>query len=1043
VAVPVAISRSELSVTLSPNHRERIEALFESALEQPPSERAGWLAGVCADEDGLYAEAMALLAAHDRAEGLLDRDAVRVATSLIGDPALGERIGPYRIVEELGRGGMGVVYLGERDDGVFWRRVAIKVIRTGADAAEMHRRFQAERQILASLDHPNIAHLLDGGLTGDGRQYLVLEYIEGLPIDTYCRQKPCSIEDRLRLFCSVARAVHHAHRSLVVHRDLKPSNILVTEDGAIKLLDFGIAKILDPSALGQTGPVTRTGLRLMTPEYASPEQVSGGTITTATDVYQLGVILYELLTGQRPFSLKGRSAGEIERIIMEEEPKRLSTIVAHASWGAESNGRSAVASDDGRPGVHAHDDAWAALPIDAVGLARQTERRQRSRRLRGDLDRIVLMALRKEPQRRYSSAEAMAEDIERHLDGRPVMAQSDSPGYRTRKYVARHRWGIVAAAAVAVALLGGSAGVAWQAQRAAAQRDRAEGEAAKAARVAGLMLDIFRLSDPTEALGDTVTARQILDRGAERILSEFGDQPDVQAAMLGEVAQVYANLGRLARSEQLLRQALALREDLYGPNSLEVSESLSRLGQVLAMEGRREEAIDYLRRSVEIRTDALPTPDSLLAETRVSLAWQIRSQGHYEDAGHLFAEALETQRALFGDYSPVVASTLFGLASARHDGGRFDEAEELFKRALARFDTSQGRPHPGAATASLHVGMIRRIRQQHTAAEPLLESAVAMRSALYDADHPDVIEAKSEWGVLLRDLGRYREAERVLGEGLESANRTLGFDHAEAGTIRERYTTALTLLGRYAESIARMDTALAVKRARTDGNPAYLLAALLRAGEPLLQSGRLDEAEARFEEALSLAGERGVYTVVCLEALGRIELARGRHDQAERLFDEALALAGERLPEGHRYTLSVQRSKARLLVRRGRTDEAVELLLGVLRSQLATWREPHANLGRTLLWLGEAYLVAGQAAQAEAVLRRASTNFGEIPTAHWLSGEAKSLLGAALMAQGRRREAEPLLTEGVRIIRAHIGPSAPQTRRAEVRVVGNPDSMTN
>ncbi len=1029
MALPVAISRSELSVTLSPN-RERIEALFESALEQPPSERAGWLAGVCADEDELYSEVMALLAAHERAEGLLDRDPVQVATSLIGDPAVGERIGPYRIVGELGRGGMGVVYLGERDDGVFRRRVAIKIIRGGADAAEMHRRFQAERQILASLEHPNIAHLLDGGLTGDGRQYLVLEYIEGLPIDTYCRQLPCSIEDRLRLFCSVARTVHHAHRSLVVHRDLKPSNILVTEDGTIKLLDFGIAKILDPAALGQTGPVTRTGLRLMTPEYASPEQASGGTITTATDVYQLGVILYELLTGQRPFTLKGRSAGEIERIIMEEEPKRPSTMVAHALEGAESNGRLETASRDGMRRVHGHEDAMAVIPIDAVGLARQADRRQRSRRLRGDLDRIVLMALRKEPQRRYSSAEAMAEDIERHLDGRPVIAQRDSPGYRTRKFVTRHRWGIVAAAAVGVALLGGLAGVAWQAQR-------ADGEAEKAARVAGLMLDIFRLSDPTEALGDTVTARQILDQGAERILSEFGDQPDVQAAMLGEVAQVYANLGRLTRAEQLLRQSLALQEDLYGPNSLEVSESLSRLGQVLATGGRRQEAIDYLRRSVEIRSAALPTPDSLLAETQVGLAWQIRSQGQYEEAGHLFAEALQTQRALFGDESPVVASTTFGLASARHDGGRFDEAEDLFERALARFDTVEGRPHPMAAKAFLQVGMIRRIRQQHSAAEPLLGSALAMRSALYDADHPDVIEAKSEWGVLLRDLGRYREAERVLGEGLESANRTLGYEHAETGTIRERYTTVLTLLGRYDESIARMDTALAVKRARTDGNPAYLLAALLGAGEPLLLSGRLDEAEERFGEALSLAGERGVYTVVCLEALGRVALARGDFDEAKDLFDEALFIAGERLSEGHRYTLSVQRSKAGLLVRRGRADEAVASLLDVLRSQLTTWREPHANLGRTLLWLGEAYLIAGEAAQAEAVLRRASANFGEIPSHHWLSGEVKTLLGAALMAQGRRSEAEPLLSEGLRIIRAHVGSSAQQTRRAEARLVVN------
>ncbi|HMB91641.1 MAG TPA: serine/threonine-protein kinase, partial [Rhodothermales bacterium] len=437
---------------MTPERWQQVKDLFLDVLDQPQNQRVTYLRAACDGDDDLRQHVEALLDGQQAPPTILEQSAAE-ALVLTEDPLFDTHLGPYRLIRLLGRGGMGSVYLAERDDGQFEQTVAIKVVRRGLDTEDILSRFRYERQILAALDHPHIAALYDGGMTHDSRPYFVMEYVDGEPITAYCDRKRLSTNQRLALFRTVCRAVQHAHQNLIIHRDLKPSNILVTEEGTVKLLDFGIAKLLGEET-DHTVPHTRTGLRLMTPEYAAPEQVLCKAITTATDSYQLGVLLYELLTGLRPYQITQRVQQEIERVILEEEPTRPSTALALADTAA-------IASQ-----------------------ARSTTQDRLRRRLTGDLDTIVLKALAKEPERRYNTVEQLAEDVRRHMAGLPVLAQPNAISYRMRKFIQRHRLGVAAATLVSLAVLLGMTGTLWQAQVAAAERDRAQAEAEKATQTA-------------------------------------------------------------------------------------------------------------------------------------------------------------------------------------------------------------------------------------------------------------------------------------------------------------------------------------------------------------------------------------------------------------------------------------------------------------------------------------------------------------------------------------------------------------------------------
>ncbi|HSM15348.1 MAG TPA: serine/threonine-protein kinase, partial [Thermoanaerobaculia bacterium] len=540
---------------MEPDRDARIDQLFEQALDLPEARRGAWLAEQCGGDEALRAEVERLLElAGGEVDGLLGP--VRAFASEIVEGSeegisIGDEIGAYTIVGRLGRGGMGVVWLGERTDDAFDHRVAIKVLAGVRSSSEAVRRFEQERRILARLKHPHIAHLVDGGVDRRGLPYLVLEHVEGEPVDVYCDRHRLPIEQRIRLVVEIATALQAAHRSLVVHRDIKPSNLLVTAEGDVKLLDFGIAKLLDPEL--EDADLTDLDGRPMTPTYASPEQVNAEPITTASDVYQLGLLLYELVTGRRPQAARTSSLAELVELVCRHEPMPPSRAVVAAEEGDET-------------------ERSAAL--------RGSTPARLARRFRPDLDAVVARALAKDPEQRYETAAELAADLERFLGGRPVHARRATFGYRASKWLRRNAALAAAGGVAALLTVGYAVAVTIQARAIDRQRVRAEVEAAKAAEVERFVLGLFQSSDPEQSLGREVTARELLERGTEQAERELAGQPEVQARLWSALGEIHGELGEIDEACDLVRRALAQQLALPGDHRREIADSRQRLGML-------------------------------------------------------------------------------------------------------------------------------------------------------------------------------------------------------------------------------------------------------------------------------------------------------------------------------------------------------------------------------------------------------------------------------------------------------------------------------
>ena len=597
---------------MTPEHWEQIRGVLENAMGMTPPERAVFVEKACGGDQALRQEVEALLASHDelaaeqRPEFLNGLTlAVSAADGLPhqAEPWIGRAVGPYQIIEQIGAGGMGEVYRAVRDDAQYQKQVAVKLVRAGQDSGLVASRFKNERQILASLDHPNIGRLLDGGTTQEGVPYLIMELIAGQPIDDYCDHHRLDIAHRLGLFLKVCSAVEYAHSRLIVHRDLKPSNILVTTEGVPKLLDFGIAKILDPGAFGDGLEATMTLLRVLTPGYASPEQVRGETITTASDVYSLGVVLYELLTGHHPYRVPTRTADAISRAVLEFEPEKPSSVVRRS---------------EAAPGP----DQTEITPAE-VGAAREGTPDRLSKRLLGDLDNIVLMALRKEPERRYVSVERFAEDIRRHLENRPVLARQDTFGYRTSKFISRHRAAMAVAVLATVALLFATGVTLREARIARAERVRAERRFNDVRALANSLM--FEIHDGIRNLPGSTPVRKLLVERALQYLDSLAQESRGDTALQRELAAAYtrigevqgspfsANLGDIEGAVQSYQKALAISRSLADadPGSLENAVGLAQcyrlLSNVLLVGGETATALEDSRRAVQTSEEAART----------------------------------------------------------------------------------------------------------------------------------------------------------------------------------------------------------------------------------------------------------------------------------------------------------------------------------------------------------------------------------------------------------------------------------------------------
>ncbi|HWT16242.1 MAG TPA: serine/threonine-protein kinase [Patescibacteria group bacterium] len=840
---------------------QQIRRIFEQAVELDDDARMRVLDAACGGDAELRREVESLLDADAGAAG--DRTSLGSAAPELlkslhdeddraqRDAWQGRRVGAWRLLREIGRGGMGAVWLAERDDGAYRQQAAVKLMRPGWRDDELMRRFRAERQILAALNHPNIARLIDGGMV-DESPFLVLEYVDGEPIERWCEQHALELDARLRLMLDVCDAVAHAHRRLVVHRDLKPSNILVDRDGQVKLLDFGIAKLLESDGSREISAV-----RMFTPDYAAPEQVRGDVVTTGVDVHALGLLLCQLLTGRRPYGQTASTPAAYEQAILTQEPEAPSRIVTQRQTGS-------------------------IAPVGSLDVARL------QRRLRGDLDAIVLKALRKRPEDRYASVEALAADLRRFLARQPVEARRGRWRYRATRFLQRHALSTSLALITLLSLFGGLAAALWQADVARGERDQARREALKSTHALEFMTSVFEIADPNANLGRAVTAIELLKRGAETLPLQLDDEPDVRAAMFGVLGDAQLGLGEAKIAHDLHTQGLAearRSEDpvAIGEALLALGAATTRLGDIAASESLAKEAAAL----------ALPLGergDAVRARTDLRLANQALSRSEYEVAEPLFRRGMATFERLNGHPDPEAA---IPFSSLLHATGRADEAEPVLRAALAQIERETPPIHPGRAALSAQLATNYTRRGLPEQAEPLLREALRVKLAIYGSDHPSVDTTRHNLARILADLGRWDEAEAIDRAVLAAHRRRHGTHHPSIAASEAGLARVLLDSDRAAEAEPLWRSAQATARDKFGELDAAVGITALGLGRTLLALARFDEADAQLalaERVYTRLGDNGTSSLARVR-LERTRLALQRSDAPVDCTDAAAGLA--------------------------------------------------------------------------------------------------------------------------------------------------------
>jgi len=780
-----------------------------------------------------------------------------------GGIACGTLIGHYRVLSALGAGGMGEVVLAERADETFSQRVAIKLVRGGLVTRQVQSRLKVERQILATLDHPNIAKLLDGGATANGTPYIVMEYIDGLPIDVYCDLHKLTLRERLTLFRTICLAVHYAHQNLVVHRDLKPSNILVTPEGVPKLLDFGIAKVLDARKVMHTMAVTQADVRLMTPDHASPEQIQGEPITTSSDIYSLGVLLYELLTGFRPYAAKMERLSEMERAICEDPPLPL---------------------DYGLKELRASSDTQALRELcenRSIGLARLR------RELRGDIGNIVFTALRKEPERRYPSVEQFSTDIGRLLDERPVMARSDTWTYRLQMFVRRYKYGVAAAATALIALIAFTVSTIIQNERIARERARAE-------QISSFLVELFERADPSQSRGSEITVREMLDMGARRMESGLTAQPEVRANLLATMGTVYGSLGLYDEAVALLASSLQSRMNLYGSDSLEAADAMQRLGTVLVRRGEYARAEALLQQALSIDRRRAGDDRLRIAATLHEFANLRRGEEKFKEAEQLFRESLSLLDRSSAD-AQLTIQILNDYGLLLDYTGNQAAAEQTYRRAIDLSERTLGPDQPDIADITHNLADTLSKQGRIDAAGPLFIKSLALYRKLLGSEHPFIAMALANYGRFLQQSGDFDAADSTLREALHLNEKVRGPDHALVGY--DHGLLGYLLLERNQPDAAATEfrTAIGIYGKSLPANHLYVGAARSGLGRALVDMGRAQEGEVEIRQALdifrsALGGENSMVGIV--EAgLGRAIAQQGRLAEAEPLLRKGYVAA--------------------------------------------------------------------------------------------------------------------------------------------------------
>jgi tetratricopeptide (TPR) repeat protein len=931
---------------------DKVKRLLIAVEELPTGERAAFLEHACAGDEALRLEVESLLGGTMpsimRTGGVVAR--VGPILAEVSEVAIGREIGPYRLVEVLGEGGMGVVYRAEQSAPIR-REVALKLVRFGMDTARVVARFEAERQALARMEHPGIARVFDAGAAANGQPYFAMELVRGEVITELCRRERLPLARRLRLFLQICDAVQHAHQRGIIHRDLKPSNILLARQDAEfvpKIIDFGIAKAVDP-AVGTLDLKTMVGQIVGTPEYMSPEQagVIDASVDTRTDVYSLGVLLYELVSGHRPYELKTRTPAELDRAL--RTPPKPPTQVDRSADGS-------------------------------AGLRRVN-----------DIDAVALMAMERSPDDRYASVEQLADDVRRVIECRPVRARTQTWTYRGSRFIRRNAVGVATAALVALLLAVSVVAIVNQRNRAVAseaaavrEAANAQAEAAKASEVARFLTELFQESDPARARGASVTARELLERGAERITTDLASQHALRATLMDTIGVIYRLLGLVDQSESLITQALSIRREALGPEHPDVAASLDNLGQLARERTTYDVAERYHREALAMRRKLLGSSHPDLAESLNNLALALQERGHYDEAQSLGQEALVMRRQLLGADHPDVLTTLNLLASIEFARGRPSAAEPLHREVLASRRRVLGPDHPLVALSLNNVADVVAQTGRVAEAEPLFREALAIRRKTFDPDHPDVSSGINNLASALHDLGRLDEAEPLYREALAIDRRRSGTRH--------------------------MDVAVDLNN----------LASLLE------DRGSLVEAERMYEESLeirlALQGEQHPSVATVLNNLGRLRFSRGELTEAERALRRALAIR-EALDTGdHPRQATTLTWLGRVLQARGDLTEAEQRFRTALDIERRASSTGSSGTAAVLVSLGVLLVRHGQAAAAEPLLDEAlQWRRKNLPVGHRAIGDAEAALGECRLLLARPAAAEPLLASALQTAPATPG----------------------
>ncbi|HKN73824.1 MAG TPA: tetratricopeptide repeat protein [Candidatus Acidoferrum sp.] len=825
---------------------QKIQTLFHDAADFPVTEQRTFLESQCADDQALISEVMILLAEDARGSSLLDSDIAQVVGHVLTDPATSplpfKDFGPYRIVRAIGEGGMGIVYLAERED--LGSQVAIKILRDAGLSPGRRHLFAAEQRTLAQLNHPSIARLYDADTSPDGSPFFVMEYVEGVPLTLYCDKNNCSIHGRLRLFRAVCEAVLYAHQHAVIHRDLKPSNILVKNDETVRLLDFGISKHIE--SLGDSAGKTMMGLRLMTPAYAAPEQIRGEQVGIHSDVYSLGVILYELLAGRLPIDFSNLTPAQAEKILTQQETEK-------PSAAADRFLRLPQQSDNATPASKAE---WA------------------------DLDVLCLTAMHKDPQRRYRSVEALIRDIDHFLEGEPLEAQPDTLAYRLRKFVRRNRQP-VAAGAVAFALVVGL--VTFFTVRLAIARNTALAEAARTQRIQKFMTNLFQGGDESAGPADSLRVVTLLDRGVQEAQSLNGE-PEVQAELYETLGTLYQKLGKLDQANRLLNTSLQERKTLYGGDAAQVAESLVALGLLRADQAQLPEAEKLVREGLAMSKRHLPPNHPAVAKATTALGIVLEDRGSYDEAIKSLEEAVHLQSAK-GAATPEAAASLYELASTHFYAGHYDISESLNERLLAMYRQIYGERHPRVADVLINLGAIKYDLGHYPEAEKYDRQALDIVQAWYGKDNP---ETASDLTILARALireDRYDEAVDLLQQSLAIKERVYGKVHPTVASSLNELGTAALRKGKNEAAEQYFSRMVGIYR-KVYGEHHYLFAvALSNLGSVYSNREEWSRAEKIYRQVIPIFTEsqsaNHINTGVARIKLGRALLHQNRYAEAE------------------------------------------------------------------------------------------------------------------------------------------------------------------